>query len=125
MMSGKTAEYDFKVPRPPKLDAGKNFNVLSPYLEVTIITSVGVTTPGKYRTPLALQRFATAGSKPGETMKSAPPSTAMSTCFGLRTVPAPTQTDSRFLQTSRMASAAQAVRKVISKTSTEPSLSAF
>mmetsp|Transcript_87252 Transcript_87252/g.267041 ORF Transcript_87252/g.267041 Transcript_87252/m.267041 type:complete len:203 (-) Transcript_87252:54-662(-) len=122
---GKTAAYDFSVPAPPKFEAGKNFRVVSRSLEEAAITSEGVTTPGRYRTFLARHRSPTRWSKPGETTKSAPLSTAMSTCCGVSTVPAPTQTPSTSLHTSRMASGPQDVRKVISATSMPPSFSAL
>mmetsp|Transcript_53626 Transcript_53626/g.154590 ORF Transcript_53626/g.154590 Transcript_53626/m.154590 type:complete len:204 (-) Transcript_53626:192-803(-) len=123
---GKMAANALSVPAPPKFEAGKNFSAFSPNLPPeTTMTSDGVITPGKYRTPRERHRCATRESKPGDTIKSAPLSTAMSTCCGVSTVPAPTQTPSTCRDTSRIASAAHSVLNVISATSMPPSLRAL
>ena len=82
--------------------------------------SVGVTQPGVTATPFSTHQRTTSSSKPGETMNLAPISTALLHCRSVTTVPAPTSMSGQRSATARMASAAAAVRKVISIMSIPP-----
>ena len=87
--------------------------------------SVGVTQPGVTPTPCSIHQTTISSLKPGETMNFAPHATAFLHCSSVMTVPAPTSISGHSFATASMESAAAAVRKVISITSTPPASSAF
>lgn len=64
--------------------------------------------------PASRHHETTSGFSPGETMKDAPASFAREACSTVRTVPAPTSISGSSAVMRRIASSAQAVRKVIS-----------
>src|SRR5262245_33289291 len=100
---------------PPLDSAGKNFRSLQPSERPASI-SLGVATPGTNGRPTDCAYLRVCGFRPGATANAAPALLAASTFPALSTVPAPTINLGRSLVILRMASAAAAVRKVISTT---------
>src|SRR5262249_50082254 len=105
---------------PPIGSAGKNFNTSTPF-DKAISISVGVQTPGKIVTPFDKQWSTTARFVPGETINSAPALIAVSACSVVSAVPAPRNISGKRERICAMASAAAAVRKVISAQGSPPS----
>src|SRR5262249_16145500 len=105
---------------PPIGSAGKNFNT-STHFDKAISISVGVQTPGKIVTPFDKQYSTTARFVPGETINSAPALIAVSACSVVSAVPAPRKISGERERICAMASAAAAVRKVISAQGSPPS----
>ena len=109
----KAPSRDLSILTPPAASAGKNFWNRHPRDRAWLI-SEAVETPGTKGKPRAEAAFTTRGSKPGATPKEAPAWRACSTCSGVRSVPAPTSMSGTSREMRAMASAAAAVRNVIS-----------
>ena len=103
---------------PPAVEAGKNFTAVILSFSA-LISSDAVAMPGKQGMPTSWHRTTTSSSKPGDTMKLAPVSTASSTCLGVRTVPAPTRMSPR-CERLEIAAEAASVLKVTSATGSPP-----
>ena len=75
MSMGKGALIAFKVRKPPRASAGKNFKMDNSY-STARVKSEGVQAPGNTGILLSRQYFTTLGLNPGETINRAPLSTA-------------------------------------------------
>ena len=120
---GKGAAKALIVLSPPNCAAGKNFATGSPWF-TTIISSVGVHTPGRIGILFSQQYVVTSSEYPGVTMNFAPHSIACLHCSTFTTVPAPTSISGKASLIALIESAAAAVRKVTSATGSPPSIKA-
>src|SRR3546814_13163219 len=74
---------------PPLVAAGKNLKLPSPRSSPAMMFAA-LATPGRKGMPAATAASPRLSVRPGETMNSAPASSASSSIFALSTVPAPT-----------------------------------
>ena len=120
--SRNTAAKALIIATPPAWPAGKNFNIRSPRFHACC-ASVAVATPGITGTDSSCATATTSSCKPGETMNLAPAATIIRACSPLSTVPAPTKASGTSFAIAEIASAAAAVRIVISMTGSPPATS--
>src|SRR5262249_18257554 len=93
-MPANTGAHDFNMATPPYSLAGKNFRNEKPNSRA-VMTSVGVTAPGRYGRPEAMPAAARLWVRPGLTRNLAPAFLAAVTSAGRSTVPAPTSASGR------------------------------